>query len=212
MRQLLPEQQHHANSDRGIGDIEGRPVPASDMEIQEIDYGAEAQPVDDVAERPAEHQRQRGRHQAFRCMVADHDDQPGGNGQREDDEKPFLPAAGPGEKAEGGTAVEDQHEIEEARDRQAFAEMKAGQHPKLAGLIERNDQRSKTEPGFRFRQSHVARRNRRDCSRSARIVRDVRRHGRAGRHLRASASNARIWRGDWASLQSPPRRRRLFAG
>src|SRR2546430_15971632 len=58
MEKPLEDQQPRADRDGGVGDVERRPMPAEGMEIEEVDHLAEAQPVDDVAERPAQDQRQ----------------------------------------------------------------------------------------------------------------------------------------------------------
>src|SRR5437879_2582320 len=60
MENPLEDQQRRTDRDGGIGEVECRPMPAEGMEIEEIDHLAEAQPVDDVAERPAQDQRQPG--------------------------------------------------------------------------------------------------------------------------------------------------------
>src|SRR3954471_11687640 len=57
--QAIQDEQHRPDRDRGIGDIERRPVPGERMEVEEVDDVAEAQPVDRVAERPAEDRRER---------------------------------------------------------------------------------------------------------------------------------------------------------
>src|SRR5258706_1904548 len=52
------DQDHGADRDRRVGDVERRPVPAERVEIEEIDHLAETQAVDDVADRAAQDQRQ----------------------------------------------------------------------------------------------------------------------------------------------------------
>ena len=59
--QLIPDEQNGADGDRRIGDVERRPVVAGDMPLDEIDDRSEADAVDDVAERAAEHQGERQR-------------------------------------------------------------------------------------------------------------------------------------------------------
>ena len=48
--QLIPHQQYGAQGDRRIGYVKCRPVVACRVPLDEIDDGAEADPVDDVAE------------------------------------------------------------------------------------------------------------------------------------------------------------------
>ena len=50
-----------AGDDRRIGDVERRPVVVAPMPLDEIDHVAVQQAVDDVAERAADHQRERQR-------------------------------------------------------------------------------------------------------------------------------------------------------
>src|SRR5688572_5667279 len=62
---IFPEsiqyQEHRADGDRRVGDVERRPVPAGGVEVEEVDHLAEAQAVDHVAERAAEDQGEPGR-------------------------------------------------------------------------------------------------------------------------------------------------------
>src|SRR5712691_10222890 len=114
MEQPLEDQQRRADRDGGIGDVECRPVPPHGVEIEEIDHLAEAQPVDDVAERAAEDQRQPGvKHRSPRRAEKQHADDDGGD-ERESDEQGRLPAGRVGEKAERRTLVEHQDQVEKA--------------------------------------------------------------------------------------------------
>jgi len=60
-RDLVPDQQDGADRDRRVGDVEGGPVIAGDVPLDEIDHRAEANAVDDVAERSAKHEGERQR-------------------------------------------------------------------------------------------------------------------------------------------------------
>src|SRR5205807_2284522 len=79
MENPLEDQQRRTDRDGGIGEVERRPMPAQGVEIEEIDHLAEAQPVDDVAERPAQDQRQPGaRHRSRRRAQKERADDDGG--------------------------------------------------------------------------------------------------------------------------------------
>ena len=54
----IEEYQHRADRDRGVGDVERPEMPAAKVHVDEIDHEALAQPIDQVAERSAENQRQ----------------------------------------------------------------------------------------------------------------------------------------------------------
>src|SRR3954466_12058647 len=57
-QESLEDQQHCADGDRRVGDVERRPVLAESVQVDEIDHVPEAQAVDHVADRAAEDQRQ----------------------------------------------------------------------------------------------------------------------------------------------------------
>ena len=56
--QLFKRQQHGAEGDRRVGDVEGRPVETGGVPLDEVDDGTEADAVDNIAERAGEDQRQ----------------------------------------------------------------------------------------------------------------------------------------------------------
>jgi hypothetical protein len=58
MQQSFEDEQRGADRDGRVGDVERRPVPAEGVQVDEVDDVAEAQPVDEVAERAAEDQCQ----------------------------------------------------------------------------------------------------------------------------------------------------------
>ena len=53
--------EHHGDADgyRRVGDIEGGPVIAAGVQVDEVGDGAETQPIDDVAQRAADDQADR---------------------------------------------------------------------------------------------------------------------------------------------------------
>ncbi len=61
-------EQHHgdANTNGAVGQVERRPMPVSYMEIEKIDDGAMANPVDHVADRAPDNQADRNREQRGR--------------------------------------------------------------------------------------------------------------------------------------------------
>src|SRR3990170_3602405 len=53
-RQHAQREERHAHADGRIGDVEGGPVPAAPVEVEEVHHGPEARAVDQVASRAAE--------------------------------------------------------------------------------------------------------------------------------------------------------------
>src|SRR6188768_3683495 len=69
--EALEDQGHGTECNRRIGDVESGPMPARGVEIEEIHDAAQAQAVDQVAERAAQHQRERGAKQALGRIAHD---------------------------------------------------------------------------------------------------------------------------------------------
>ena len=63
MHEALGDQDAGAERDRRVGDVEGRPVPARGMEIEEIDDVAVGDAVVQVAQGTAQDERQAGAEQ-----------------------------------------------------------------------------------------------------------------------------------------------------
>ena len=110
-------------------------MPAREVEIQKIHDRAVGDAVDDVAEGAAHDEGEGGVLQFLFGLPPEHVQNPAGNGEGEDNEQPFLPAARAGEQAESGAGVVHQHEIEKAGQRQAFAQREMGEYGELAGLV-----------------------------------------------------------------------------
>src|SRR2546428_10927404 len=163
MEKPLEDQQPRADRDGGIGDVERRPMPAEGMEIEEVDHLAEAQPVDEVAERPAQDQRQpAAKHRLRRRAQKQHADDDGGD-ERENDEQRRLPAGRVGEKAERRALVEYQDQGEEAAQRSPLAGREAAEHGPFGDLVFDDDRRCRREPAPVSRHTAVFRRVRGGC-------------------------------------------------
>src|SRR5690606_9240788 len=72
--QFVVDEQDGTDADCTVGDVEGRPVPATQMEIEKIDDVAVDQAVDDVADRATENQRQRPAEQPLAGMAVQQPD------------------------------------------------------------------------------------------------------------------------------------------
>src|SRR3546814_9630417 len=59
LKQAVDQDQNDPDGNRRVRDIEGRPVITREVKVEEVEDRAEAHPVDDVADRPAEHQADR---------------------------------------------------------------------------------------------------------------------------------------------------------
>src|SRR5690606_12521992 len=95
-----------ANRDGAVGDVEDWPAPAVIVQPNEIDDVAVQQPVDQVADRSAQYQRNGQRKPAIAVVdLAQPADEEYAHGHRQQAEKPALPAAMSGQKAEGSAAV-----------------------------------------------------------------------------------------------------------
>ena len=53
----IQQQQDDAQGDGGVRDVEGGPVPLAVVHVQEVDDVAVQDAVDEIAQRPAQHQR-----------------------------------------------------------------------------------------------------------------------------------------------------------
>src|SRR5690606_7073242 len=91
--QLVVDEQDRADADRAVGDVEGRPVPAAQMEVEKIDDVAVDQAVDDVADCTAENQRQRPAEQPLTGMPVQQPDDEQRCGNPHHREEVTLPAA-----------------------------------------------------------------------------------------------------------------------
>src|SRR5690606_39557554 len=52
--ETIEQQQADAHDNGTVGQVEGRPVPAEGVQVDEVEHGAEAEPVDDVADGAAD--------------------------------------------------------------------------------------------------------------------------------------------------------------
>ena len=114
MQQRIEDQQRRAAADRHVCDVEGRVVPLLPVEVQEVDDVPVEQPVDHVADRATEQQRESGDEPglAARRQRAQPPCDAGADDGRQSDEEPALPAARTGQQAEGRTGVMQSRELE----------------------------------------------------------------------------------------------------
>src|SRR4029079_19648490 len=140
--QACGEEEDAGTADRGVGEVEGVPADAADACIDEVHHVAQPDPIQEVAERPAEQQAQRDRQVRIPArprVVADdqaHDD------QRHERERQRLTLEEAEEAArvlavdEAQQVVEDPHELAGRQER--------GQ-PGLGELVRGEDQRSEPQ-------------------------------------------------------------------
>src|SRR5690349_18398627 len=110
LKHSVEYQQSRSDRDRRIRQVEGPEMPPQGVEVEKIDDMAEGDPVPEVAERPAQYERETRREQALLRMPREHrhDDRRRDDGDG-DEERP-LPAPGVGEEAERGAAVVREHQ------------------------------------------------------------------------------------------------------
>src|SRR5258706_10306384 len=72
--QPVENQQSRSDRDRRVGQVEGPEMPAEDVEVEKIHDMAESDPVPEVAERPAQYQREARGEKAFARMSDEHHD------------------------------------------------------------------------------------------------------------------------------------------
>ena len=147
--QLGEDEQDGADRDGGVGHIEGRPVEAGGVPLDEIDNGTEAHAVNHIAQGAAHDEGQGQREQLLLRMPPDLDSHPGRNTQRQDGKEPALPAWLISQEAKGSARVESQHPVPERRNVDGFAELDVVEDDPLAELIEDDDQAGKVIPAIR---------------------------------------------------------------
>ncbi len=142
------DQQHRADADRRIGDVERRPRPLLVVDLDEIGHAAEAQAVDQVAERAADHERERQRRAPFAARQAPQPDhEHGADTDRERAEQPALPAAGVVQETERGAGVEGERPVEETRNHRVRRVRRQRRQCDLLGeLVERDDDGGERKP------------------------------------------------------------------
>ena len=115
-REAVPDEQRHADGDGRVGDVEGGEVVAGGVQLDEVDDVAQRHAVVEVAERAAQHERERRATAGARCRAcAASTTMHGRDRDGDDGEEPALPAAGAGEEAERGAGVVHQHQVEEGQ-------------------------------------------------------------------------------------------------
>jgi uncharacterized protein YkwD len=87
-----------ADRDRAVGDVERREVRTGPVHLDEVDDVAVLDPVEHVADRAAEDERERPAEQALVAMAREQPDDEHRRDRAEADEEPALPAARAGEE------------------------------------------------------------------------------------------------------------------
>jgi len=141
--------QHHRNAyaDGAVGDIEGWPMPCSDMKIEEVNNSAETNPVDDIADRTADDQSDRnGEHGAFDTAQPINKD--GHDHCGDEREQQRVKSAALVEQAEAHSAIVDQDDVEKRSDLLLLTGQMPCEEAKDAGLaelIEHDDRNGRSE-------------------------------------------------------------------
>src|SRR6476469_6865392 len=127
------------------------PIP-----LDEIDHVAVGEPVDDIADRPANDQRERrGRSPLTARRAGQQASEHGADDQCERDEHIFLPAAGITEEAEGSAGVVGAEPVPETwQDRNLLELRQRRQHPGLAQLIQHDHDDGQSKPRQRVVTGH----------------------------------------------------------
>lgn len=121
----VDDQKDHADRDRGIRDVECRPVVAVDIDIQKVDHLPETQPVDEIADRAAENRRhaQPPHPLPLRHAVENRPEQHQGENRREPEEHHPERVATPGQQPERRARIADVGKTEEVgNDRNGFVQ------------------------------------------------------------------------------------------
>ena len=141
--QLVPDEEGAPRADRDVGHVEGRPVPAPPVEIDEVDHVAVHRAVDEVAERSRADQRRGEAEKALAVVLPEHHEEPGHDGDGERAEQPALPAARVGQKRERGAAVVRENEVEGRSDGDRLPGIEPCLEVGLRGLVENDPKRGR---------------------------------------------------------------------
>src|SRR5467141_997791 len=157
----VEDQQSRTHRDRRIGEIESPEMPAEGVKVEKIHHVAEDDPVPEIAERPAEHQRKSRREKALARMPGEEKHDGGGRSDGYPDKQRSLPASRIGEEAERSAAVVREHQVEERSDLAHLAEAQARTDRDLARLVRQREKQGECEPrgdSFQARRDHANRR------------------------------------------------------
>ena len=136
------EDKHHGtDGDGAVSDVEVGPVEAAPVGANKIDHIAEADTVNQVADRTAENQRKGYGGPGGAGLEPSQDGDDNHHHEQGDaNEQPALPAASPRQEAEGGAGIVDQAEIEQARnDDNTLPHPPDVAQPELDALIQQDD-------------------------------------------------------------------------
>src|SRR5262245_30332262 len=147
-REQAGGEQHHADRDRGVGDVERPPVPCPIVDVDEVHDTPEASAVDEVAHGAAEDQADRNAvHPGARGEHPDghtrqHQQRTGGQHHHQ----PPPPDGQAAQTAEGEPGVHHEREREDAvDDTHGHTEDQVLEHDGLGDLIEDDDDRRDRE-------------------------------------------------------------------
>src|SRR3990172_11787525 len=139
-------QQSCPAGDCGIGKVVCRKIMLTPVKLQKVHHITIRQAIDQIAQRAAKYHAQRKGEQSLRNMSAQQPDYPDRSDYRDDAEQPALHPARIAEKAERRAGIMRQHQIDYAENIQAFAIAKMAGDPRLAQLVENNNQCAQGEP------------------------------------------------------------------
>src|SRR5215471_17556387 len=163
----IENDEHGADGDGAVGDIEGGIVPVPPMKEQEVNHVTERNPVQEIADGSAEDQSEPRAIPPVAAATQQPDDQDGGN-HRDGGEKIALPTGCVAQKAERRARIEREHETEEVGEGALLAGTEEDLHRKLRRLVDRRHADAEQQPqpppalyARRFRQTRAARHCRR---------------------------------------------------
>src|SRR6516165_5529093 len=153
--QAVEQHCRDADANRAVGQVEGRPMRSAEMEIEEIDNRAKANPIEDITHGPADDEPDRDGKQWTRSAAQPIDQDPD-NGDRHNRKNESVEPGAAVEQAKADPAIVGQGEIKERGDRCAPADpvpRKGGENRGLGQLIENDNDNRRCEAA---RQHHPA--------------------------------------------------------
>ena len=145
--QFVQHEQGGAGADGHVRDVEGGPVPAGRMEIEEIDDVAIHHAVDDIADCAAQDQGQRPAEHVLAGMLAQQVDDEDHGRDRNRGEEVALPAGLSGKEAECSPLVVREHKVEEGGHRVRIAIGEQLADSDLGDLVDQDHDGGNAEPG-----------------------------------------------------------------
>src|SRR5574344_1315171 len=146
-QQLVRDEQRRADGDAHIGHVEGWEVVTAPVKIQKIHHIAMHQPIEYVADGPAQNAGQRKTKQLLRWIFAQlpHDEHRCHHANA--DKQPALPAAVVGQKRKRRARVVRTHDVEKAGDGRAVPQRVVAQDPLLGQLVQQHNHQRPEQPG-----------------------------------------------------------------